>query len=161
MEFFLGLVLVRSSSSKHWERNKNETWVEIRSTMNTLIWKFALWSVQFSSIQSLSHVWLFEAPWTESQWSHPTISFSDVHFPTVFNLSQHQGLFQQVSSSHQMVKVLELQLPHLSSQWIWLVWALCSPRDSQESSPTLQFKSISSLALSFLYIPTLTSIHDY
>ena len=37
----------------------------------------------------------------------------------------------------------------------------CSSRDSQESSPTPQFKSISSLVLSFLYSPTLTSIHDY
>ena len=37
----------------------------------------------------------------------------------------------------------------------------CSPRDSQESSPTPQFKSINSLALSFLYSPTLSSIHDY
>ena len=37
----------------------------------------------------------------------------------------------------------------------------CSPRDSQESSPTPQFKSINSLALSPLYSPTLTSIHDY
>ena len=38
---------------------------------------------------------------------------------------------------------------------------LCSPRDSQESSATPQFKSINSLPLSFLYSPTLTSIHDY
>ena len=38
---------------------------------------------------------------------------------------------------------------------------LCRPRDSQESSPTPQFKSIHSLALGFLYTPTLTSIHDY
>ena len=37
----------------------------------------------------------------------------------------------------------------------------CSPRDSQESSPTPQFKSMNSLALSFLYSPTLTSIHDH
>ena len=36
----------------------------------------------------------------------------------------------------------------------------CSPRDSQESSPKLQFKSINSLALSFLYVPALTSIHN-
>ena len=43
----------------------------------------------------------------------------------------------------------------------WLVGSPCSPRDSQESSPTPQFKSINSLALSFLYSPTLTSIHDY
>ena len=37
---------------------------------------------------------------------------------------------------------------------------LAFPRDSQESSPTPQFKSINSSALSFLYSPTLTSIHD-
>ena len=37
--------------------------------------------------------------------------------------------------------------------------ALCSPRDSQESPPTQQFKSINSSVLSFLYSPTLTSIH--
>ena len=43
----------------------------------------------------------------------------------------------------------------------WTGWISCSPRDSQESSPTPQFKSINSLALSFLYSPTLTSIHDH
>ena len=37
----------------------------------------------------------------------------------------------------------------------------CSPRDSQESSPIPQFKSINSLVLSLLYGPTLTYIHDY
>ena len=42
-----------------------------------------------------------------------------------------------------------------------LVGSPCSPRDSQESSPTPQFKSINSLELSFLYSPTLTSIHDH
>ena len=86
-----------------------------------------------------------------------------------FNLSQHQSLFKWVSSSHQVAKVLEFQLQHQSFQWIFrtdflydgLVWSPCCPRDSQESSPTPQFKSISSSALSFLYSPTLTSIHDY
>ena len=42
-----------------------------------------------------------------------------------------------------------------------LVGTPCSPKDSQESSPTPQFKSINSLALSFLHSPTLTSIHDH
>ena len=42
-----------------------------------------------------------------------------------------------------------------------LVGSPCSPRDSQESSPTPQFESINSSALSFSYSPTLTSIHDY
>ena len=37
----------------------------------------------------------------------------------------------------------------------------CSPRDSQESSPAPQFKSINSLALNLLYSPTLTCIHDH
>ena len=49
-----------------------------------------------------------------------------------FNHSQNQGLFQWVDSSHQVVKVLELQLQHQSFQWIfrtdflydWLVWSL-------------------------------------
>ena len=42
-----------------------------------------------------------------------------------------------------------------------LVGSPCSPRDSQESSPTPQFKSINSLVLSFLHSPTPTSIHDH
>jgi len=88
--------------------------------------------------------------------SHPLSSPS----PPAFNLSQHQGLFQWVSSLHQVAKVLEFQLWHESFQWIfrtdflqdWLVWSPCSPRNSQESSSTLQFKSINSLVLSFLYV---------
>ena len=42
-----------------------------------------------------------------------------------------------------------------------LVWSSCCPRDSQESSPTPQFENINSLALSLLYGPTITSVHDY
>ena len=42
-----------------------------------------------------------------------------------------------------------------------LVGSPCSPRDSHESSPTPQFKSINSSALSFVHSPTLTSIHDH
>ena len=86
-----------------------------------------------------------------------------------FNLSQHQCLFQWVTSSHQVPKVLELQLQHQFFQWApgtdflkdGLVGSPCSPADSQESSPTPQFKSINSLAFSFFYSPTLISIHDY
>ena len=54
-------------------------------------------------------------------------------------------------------------LPMNIQDWfpLGLTWSPCSPRDSQESSPTLQFKSISSLVLSFLYGSALTSIHDY
>ena len=47
--------------------------------------------------------------------SHPLSSSS----PPAFNLSQHQSLFQWVSSSHQVAKVLEFQLQHQSFQWIF------------------------------------------
>ena len=105
-----------------------------------------------------THVhWLGDA----IQPSHPLSSPSPA-----FSFSQHQGLFQWVSSSHQVAKVLELQ--HQSFQWVfrvnfllfWWVWSPCCPRDSQESSPAPQFESINSLALSLLYGPTLTSVHD-
>ena len=43
-----------------------------------------------------------------SRWCYPTISSSVFPFSLAFNLSQHQGLFKWVSSSHQVVKVLEL-----------------------------------------------------
>ena len=97
--------------------------------------------------------------------SHPLLSPSS---PTI-SLPQHQGLFQWVSSFHQVAKVLEFQLQHQSFQWTprtdfledGLVGSPCSPRDSHESSPTPQFKSINSSALSFFYSQTLTSIHDH
>ena len=76
--------------------------------------------------------------------SHPLSSPS----PPAFNLSQHQGISQGVSS-HQVAKALELQLQHQSFQWIfrtdfledWLIGSPGNPRDSQESSPIPQFKS--------------------
>ena len=97
--------------------------------------------------------------------SHPLSSPS----PPDPSPSQYQSLFQWVNSSHEVAKVLEFQLHHQSFQrnprtdllQKGLVGSPCSPRDSQESSPTPQFKSISSSALSLLHSPTLTSIHDY
>ena len=94
--------------------------------------------------------------------SHPLSSPS----PPAPNPSQHQSLFQWVISSHEVAKVLEFQLQHHSFQrnpradllQNGLVGSPCSPRDAQESSPTPQFQSINSSALSLLYSPTLTSI---
>ena len=104
-----------------------------------------------------------------SRWCHPTISSSVVPFSSRPQSFQHQGLFKWVSSSHQVAKVLEFQLQHQSFQWTPRTHLLqdglggspFSPTDSQEYSPTPQFKSINSSALNFLYGLTLTSIHDY
>ena len=94
--------------------------------------------------------------------SHPLLSPS----PPALNLFQHQGLFKWVNSLHEVAKVLEFQLQHHSFQrnpradllQNGLARSPCSPRDSQESSPTPQFYSINSSALSFRYSPTL---HPY
>ena len=103
------------------------------------------------------HPQLLELAQTHVHWvsdaiqpSHPLSSPS----PPAFKLSQHWGLFQWVSSSHQVPKVLEFQLQHQSFQWIFRTdffridsWSPCSPRDSEKFSPILQFKSINSSAL--------------
>ena len=104
-----------------------------------------------------------------SQWCHPAISSSVVPFTPAPSPFQHQNLFQWVNSSHEVAKVLEFQLQYHSFQrnprtdvlQNGLVGSPCSPRDSQESSPTPRFKSINSSELSFLHSPTLTSIHDH
>ena len=94
---------------------------------------------QFSSVHSLSRVWLFVTPWTAACQASLCITNSGSSLklmstesvmpsnhlilsspsPPVLNLSQHQGLFKWVSSSHVVSKVLEFQLQHQSFQWIF------------------------------------------
>ena len=100
--------------------------------------------ISFSSVQSLSHVWLFATPWVAAQSCltlcnpmscstpglpvhHQLAEFTQTHVhrvsdiiqpshplsspsPPALNIFQHQGLFQWVSSLHQVAKVLEFQL---------------------------------------------------
>ena len=103
------------------------------------------------------------------RWCHPTISSSVVPFSSCSQSFPASGSFQmsQLSTSGGQsmgVSSLASVLPKNTQDWSPLEWiggSPCSPRDSQESSPTPQFKSINSLALSFLHSPTLTSIHDH
>ena len=92
--------------------------------------------------------------------------------PPAFNLSQHQGFFptsQLFPSGGQIIEVLASAsvLPMNIQDWFplgWTGWISLQAfllADSQESSPTPQFKNINFSALSFLYSPTLTSIHDH
>ena len=65
---------------------------------------------------------LLEFAQTHVHWVNDAIQPSlSLPSPDAFNLSQHQGLFQWVSSSHQVAKELELQLQHQSFQWIFRV----------------------------------------
>ena len=146
-------------------------------------------SVQFSSVQSLSHVQLFATPWMAarrppcpsptpgvhsnscplSQWCHPTIQSSVIPFsscPQSFPASGSFPMSQLFASGGQRIGVSASAsvLPMNIQDWFPLgLFGLISlsSRDSQESFPIPQLKSINSSVLSFLYSPTLTSIHDY
>ena len=102
--------------------------------------------------------------WCHSSISSPVIPFSSClqSFPAwrSFPVSQVFASGSQNIAASASASVLPMNI----QDWFPLGWtgrSPCSPRDSQESSPTPQFKSINSLTLSFLYSPTLTSIHDY
>ena len=128
------------SPKRCWSPNSQDlprwpNWVTVSLQMVNLRWGH---SVHFSSVaQSCPtlcdpmdcstpglpvHHQLPEFTQTHVHWvgdaiqpSHPLLSPS----PPAFNLSQHQGLFQWVSSSNQVAKVLEFQLQHQSFQWIF------------------------------------------
>ena len=144
----------------------------------------------FSSVQMLSRIWLFVTPWTAARqaslsitnsWSllklmtiklvmpfkhlilcHPLLLLPSI-FPSIGVFSDESVLHIRwpkywsfsfsISPSNEYSGLISFRIG-----WLDL---LAVQGNSQESSPTTQFKSFNSSALSFLYSPTLTSIHDY
>ena len=145
--------------------------------------------MQCSSVRLLSCVQLFVTPWTAAHqvslsitnswsllrlmsiewWYHPTISSSVIPFSSCLQSFPASGSFQMSQfftsdGQNTGASISASVLPVNIQDWFplgWTGWISLHPSDSQESFPTPQFKSINSLALSFLYSPTLTSIHDY
>ena len=140
-------------------------------------------SLQFSTFQPFSRVWLFATPWIAARQA----SLSITNSRSSLKLTSIESV---MPSSHLILCHPLLLLPPippsirvfsnestLRMRWLryWsfsfsiipskeisgLVGSPCSPRNSQECSPTPQFKSINSLVLTFLHNPTLTSIHDH
>ena len=104
-----------------------------------------------------------------SWWCHPTISFSVAPFSFCLQSFPASGsiqISQFFTTGGQSIGVSASAsvLPMNIQGWFplgctgWISW---QSKDSQQSSPTPQFKSINSSALSFLYSTTLTFIHDY
>ena len=145
-----------------------------------------IWPLQFSSVQSLSRARPFATPWnmahqaflsiTNSR-SLPKLMSTESVMPSTHLILCHPLLLLPSIFSNIRVFSNESAL-HIRWPKYWnfsfnispsdehpglisLVGSPCRPRDPQESSPTPQFKSISSLMLGLLYDPTLTSIHDY
>ena len=137
------------------------------------------------SVQLLNRVWLFVTAWIAApqaflsitnSWNSPKLlSIESSHLilyhpllllPQTLPASESFPVSQLFPWGGHSIGVSSLAsvLPKNTqgcSPLEWTRWSPCSPRDSQESSPTRQFKSINSLVLSFLHSPILTSIHDY
>ena len=106
------------------------------------------------------------------QWCHPTISSSVIPFSSCLQSAPASGSFpmnQLFASGGQNIGASASILPMNIQDWFpwgWTGWislqskGLLQHNTTQESSPT-QLESVNSLALSPLYGPTLTSMHDY
>ena len=136
-------------------------------------------------LQSLSHVQLFETPWTAAHQASLSFTFS-------WSLLKLMSLESVMPSSYLILchplfylsSILPIIMVFFSESALRIKWpeywsfsfseysnecsglvsfrtkSACCPRDPPEFSPASQFKSINSSALSLLYVPTLTSIHN-
>ena len=94
-----------------------------------------------------------------SQWCHPAISSSIP--PSIGVFSNESTLCMRWPKYWSFSFSISPSNEHPGLIFFRLVGSPCKPRDSQESSPTPQFRGINSLVLSFLHSLTLTSIHDH
>ena len=137
------------------------------SVMSDSLWPYGLQHIRPPCPSPTPRVYSNSCPL--SRWSHPTILSSVIpyffrlqSFPAsrFFQTSQLFASGGQTTGVSASASVLPMNI----QDWFpldGLVEYPCSPRDSQVSSPTPQFKSINSSVLGFLYSPTLTSIRDY
>ena len=133
--------------------------------MSDSLWLYGLKDSRFPCPSLTSGTCSDSCP--SSRWCHPTISLSVIPFFSCLQSFPASGFFSKKSAIRWpkcWCFSFNISPSNESSGLIsfknWLVWFPCSPRDSRESSPTPQFKSIRSSGLSFVYGPTLTSIHD-
>ena len=155
--------------------------------LETLASNFLIYS-QFCSVQSFTRIWLFADPTDCSTPGlpvhHQFLEFTQTHVHWVGDaihlilcrpLLLQPSIFAsiRVFSNESALRItwpkdwsfsFSISPSNEYSGLIslgWVVGSPCSPRDSQESSPTPQFRSINSSTLSFLYSPILTSIHNH
>ena len=178
MSFLLTLLL--SSTQGHLWPSDVSLWLSSKMSylllkkINVIFIEDSL-SYQFSSVQSLSCVWLFATPWTAAcqaslsitnsqsllklisvesvmPSSHLILSRPLLLLPSIFpSIRVFSNEFFTSGGQSIGVSASASVLPMYIQDWVPLGWGLvgspCSPRDSQESSPTPQFKSINSLAV--------------
>ena len=139
---------------------KNELLVQFsHSVVSDSLWPHGLQHARLSCPSPTPRACSGSCPLT--WWCHPTISSIVFPFSCLqsFPASGSFPMSQFFTSGGENIRVSALAsvLPMNIQDWfplVWTGWISCSPRDSQESSPTSQFKSINSSVLSFLYSPT-------
>ena len=151
---------------------------------------YNVFHTKFSSVQSVSHVQFFATPWTLARQASLPITNSQSLLKLMFIESVMPSNHLILCCPLVLPSLVFPSIRVFSNESVLCIrWPKCwsfsfsisppneylglisfrmglvrsprSPRDSQESSPTSQFKSINSSVLSFLYGPTLTSIHDH
>ena len=133
-----------------------------RSVMSNSLWTHKLQHARPRCPSPTPGVYPNSCP--SSWWCHPTISSSVAPFsscPQSFPASGSFPVSQLFTSGGQSTGVSASTSVIPVNTQDGLVGSPCSPRDSEESSPTPQFKSINSSALGLLHSPTLTPIHDH
>ena len=127
------------------------------------------WTAARQASLSITNSGAYSNSCPSNQWCHPTISSSVVPFSSCPQSFPASGSFQmskffpsggQSTGASASPSVPPMNIQDWFPLW-WTGWISLQSWDSQESSPTPQFKSINSLPLSFLYSSTLTSTHDY
>ena len=118
-------------------------------------------SLSFTTSQSLLKIMSIESVMLSNHLivCHPLLLLPSI-FLSIRVLSNQSALHIRCQSIRSSASVLPMNIQGLFPLGL-IGLVSCCPRDSQESSPALQFESISSSALSLLYGPTLTHIHDY
>ena len=158
-------LIIRFSEAKIYRTSRAISSVQFsRSVMSDSLWPHRLQHTRPPCPSPTPGVHSNSCPL--SRWCHPAISSSVVPFSSRLQSFPGSGSFpmsQFFTSGGQSIEVSASAsvLPVNIQDSFPLELTPCCPRDSQESSSTPQFKSINSSVLSFLYSPTLTSIHDY
>ena len=138
-----------------------------RSVVSDSLWSHGLQNSRLPCPSTIPNTWSNWCPL--SRWCHPTISSSVIPFSFHLQSCPASGSFPMNQFFTSGGQSIGDSVSASNFQWIFrtdflqdsLLWSPCCPRDSRESSPTLQFKSISFSALSFLHSPMIIHIDNY
>ena len=182
-DIYPDLLVLMFSTSYSWKISRMRASLEVRVKTKPHCVEPTHWNSQFSSVESLSHVWLFVTPWTAarqaslsiidsqsllklsplSQWCHPTIilCYPFLLLPSIFTSIRvfSNELVLCIRSSKYWSFSFSISPSVNIQDWFplgWTGWISLQSKGLSRIFPRPQFKSVNSF-----YSPTLTYIYDY